>query len=263
VRGERVSAPAKDFRIHCPRCNAEYLDGVETCADCDVQLVDATPQAEARTEDAPASRKDWQFEDVFAAMNPAEIASITSALDASNIDYWVYDQHTNLGLGSTVIPARIVVRKDQAEEARKVLAGLRLSTIREYGSSRAPDLFSAALDLPGESEQADDVATDLPCPTCDALLIEQRTVDGTLRACPECAGIWFDAKELAAYERQLALQNRQATLPAFEPTQTVAVATCPRCATATLEWGAIGTIPAGKCAECQGVFLSIHEDAPR
>lgn len=238
------------------------MDGVETCADCEVPLVDpAAP--ESALEDEAASHADWRFEDVCAPMSPAEIASITSALDAKGIHYWVYDQHTNLGLGSTVIPARIVVRQDQADEARKIIADLKSSTIEPYWSSRIPELFGAALRPLAEATHADDTASDLPCPVCEALLIDWRTVEATLRMCPDCAGIWLDADQLEAYVQLLTSQNPGAAAPAFEPADTSEVATCPSCATTSVEWGTLGTIPAGRCSECKGVFLSVKEEAPQ
>jgi hypothetical protein len=31
---------------HCPRCNAEYVEGITACADCDVALVEGPPLPE-------------------------------------------------------------------------------------------------------------------------------------------------------------------------------------------------------------------------
>ncbi|MCK4905750.1 DUF2007 domain-containing protein [bacterium] len=65
---------------------------------------------------------------VLATSNPGDIAIIKSILDSGGITYFFQGENFNyLGYSSFVAPARLMVKKDQVEEAKEVLKGLKLS----------------------------------------------------------------------------------------------------------------------------------------
>lgn len=252
--------------MYCPQCGAEYQDGVATCADCDVALVVEDPRAVP--EDANLQpRGDWSFEPVYRTTNPAEIAAITSALDAGQIAYYVYDQNTSLGMGSVVIEARIVVRSDQVELAEAILEELSLlDTARNDGDDRGVEpeelrgiaAFSAAVGERGvpDGTPSDDAPDALACPDCGAPLEADGSEGIVKHACAHCSGIWFDAKEFTLYAQSLVPQLAGARLPELVYAQPEEVAPCPVCRQLTLHWGGLADMTAARCQRCKGIFLA-------
>ena len=106
--------------MFCPKCRSEYREGFYTCADCGVDLVDALlqePEIELEFID---------FEEILATYNPADIAFIKSMLEPENITYFFKGEHF-LYLRPLADPVRLMVRKDQAEMAKEILADVDLA----------------------------------------------------------------------------------------------------------------------------------------
>ncbi|HID06573.1 MAG TPA: hypothetical protein EYP10_05430, partial [Armatimonadetes bacterium] len=64
----------------CPKCNAEYVDGVTVCADCGIELVSEPPKREAHQ----AMRKVHDVV-VYATSDPYDARIVQSLLRASGI----------------------------------------------------------------------------------------------------------------------------------------------------------------------------------
>ena len=62
--------------MFCPKCKAEYREGVATCADCLVPLVEELPVA--------SDQQDIDFEEILATHNPGDIAIIKSIPKSKN-----------------------------------------------------------------------------------------------------------------------------------------------------------------------------------
>ena len=62
--------------MFCPKCKAEYKEGVATCADCLVPLVDVLSSA--------VEQQDIEFEEILATYNPGDIAIIKSIPKSKN-----------------------------------------------------------------------------------------------------------------------------------------------------------------------------------
>lgn len=112
--------------MRCPRCDAEYVAGIGVCADCDVPLVDAG---------AAAASFDRHAEPVivFESGHPDRIAIAKSLLISSDIEFMVTGEHVQdlFGYGRfpaasnlVVGPMRVLVARDDAEDATVVLDGL-------------------------------------------------------------------------------------------------------------------------------------------
>jgi hypothetical protein len=104
--------------MHCLECGAQYDGDVTTCPDCRLPLIRDLP---------PLPVPDYVgYEEILGTFNAGNIAIIKSILDAEDITYYFQGEFFNYA-GPLVQPARLMVRKDQAREAREILEDLRIS----------------------------------------------------------------------------------------------------------------------------------------
>jgi hypothetical protein len=93
-----------------------YEEGIHVCSKCGVLLIGAPP---------PEPAPDYvEFEEILATYSAVEIAIIKSLLDPEGIEYYFKSEFFN-ALEPLAQPARLMVRRDQAEEAREILKELR------------------------------------------------------------------------------------------------------------------------------------------
>ncbi len=114
--------------MFCPKCKAEYRQGFHTCSDCHIGLVGRLPlelkPVEPRRKTEPQSKPEFiDYTEILRTYNPADIALIKSLLDAENITYYFNNEHFTYAY-PWVEPARLMVKKDEAEEAREILKEL-------------------------------------------------------------------------------------------------------------------------------------------
>ena len=102
--------------MFCPHCHSEYKKGIDVCSQCGVTLVPELP------EESPPEF--IEFEEILATFNAVEIAIIKSLLDPEGIDYYFKSEFFNY-MEPLAQPAKLMVRKDQADEARQILRELR------------------------------------------------------------------------------------------------------------------------------------------
>ena len=100
----------------CPNCGAEYVGGVNECYDCRIPLVSQMPPRP----------EPLQFQEILRTFNQGDIAVIRSVLEDAEIEYFFRGEIFNL-VDPLIQPARLFVRKDQAEETRELLHGLNVS----------------------------------------------------------------------------------------------------------------------------------------
>ena len=103
--------------MFCPKCGAEYNEGVLKCFDCDIPLVPALPEKR--------QTKDIDFVSVVRTFNPQDIAIIESLLEESGIEYYIQGE-TSITTNPLIDPANVMVVKAQADEARELLKDLDL-----------------------------------------------------------------------------------------------------------------------------------------
>jgi len=116
----------KRKELICPQCRAEYVSGIEKCADCHIPLV---PYIPAKHEKAL-----HDYVEVLSTYNASDVAVIKSLLNAEKIKCQFRGEIFNL-TWPLVQPVRLFVKEDQAEAAKKLLKGM---PIRFTGVSPAP-----------------------------------------------------------------------------------------------------------------------------
>jgi len=116
--------------MFCPNCKAEYREGFAVCDDCNVALVDELP---------PEPEKEFvDYDEIVTTFNPAEIALMKSLLDGENITYFFHGENF-VQMTALAVPAKLMVKKDQAETARELLKDLKLSLLSEGNGVDASD----------------------------------------------------------------------------------------------------------------------------
>ncbi len=106
--------------MYCPTCRTEYREGFTRCHDCNIPLVNALP-----LEPVPEFT---DFTEVLATYNPGDIAFIRSVLEGEEIDYFFKGGHL-IQIAPLAEPARLMVRKDQAERVRELFSDVHLSYV--------------------------------------------------------------------------------------------------------------------------------------
>jgi hypothetical protein len=99
-------------------CRAEYREGVEICGDCKVPLVAELPL----TQEAEYI----EYVELLSTFNPADIAVIKSILESEGITFYFQGEHF-MHMSPCVLPAKLMVAKENAESARELLQDLKLS----------------------------------------------------------------------------------------------------------------------------------------
>ena len=99
--------------MFCPQCRTQYKEGFYTCKRCGVSLVSELPPGSA-----PGS---LEFEKVLVFLGPGDVAMIKSLLDSEGLAYYIK------GDSPESDDRVLMVRRDQADEAREILKGLKLS----------------------------------------------------------------------------------------------------------------------------------------
>jgi hypothetical protein len=115
--------------MFCPVCRSEYVEGVAECYDCRVPLVKELPN--------PDDEPPLEYEEVLQTYNQGDIAVIRSVLDNEEIQYFIRGEIFNL-VDPLIQPARLHVRKEEAQRARKLLSNLNVTFLGVSAGSGNP-----------------------------------------------------------------------------------------------------------------------------
>jgi hypothetical protein len=109
--------------MFCPECGAEYREGIDRCAECDVALGDEPPpQPEVEFVD---------FVPVLETGDPSLLLVAKSVLESAGIRFCARGEGVQdlfalgrMGTGFNILtgPVRLEVEPDRAEEAKDLLA---------------------------------------------------------------------------------------------------------------------------------------------
>jgi hypothetical protein len=108
--------------MFCPKCRYEYRAGFYVCPDCNTNLVDTLP------EEQPEHTEYAEYAEILFTYNPADVAMIKSLLDAEDITYY-FNAEQFMYVRPLAEPARLMVKKDEAEKAKEILHDLELSIL--------------------------------------------------------------------------------------------------------------------------------------
>ena len=106
----------------CPDCNSEYVEGIYTCPDCGVKLVDYIPPNENIHDN---SLQDVHFISVYTPLNSQEVAIIKMILERENIPHYIKnDRLQGAVLFSIQGPGKmeVFVPEDYAQQTIDLLA---------------------------------------------------------------------------------------------------------------------------------------------
>lgn len=109
--------------MFCPQCGTEYLEGVEKCADCGVELTHSPPQPkdlqENHDNDWPPDIDPEDCEVIPVLNNPALLGVLKSVLESEGIPYFLHGEH--YGMYYTLNSARLIVPKKAVPRVRELV----------------------------------------------------------------------------------------------------------------------------------------------
>jgi hypothetical protein len=113
--------------MFCPRCKAEYREGITRCADCGVDLVEKlTP---------PPVEEGIDFVELLETFNVGDVAMIKSILGGADVPFYFLDENF-LDVRPLVEPARLMVPREQIPYILELLKDLRLTYKGISGAGR-------------------------------------------------------------------------------------------------------------------------------
>jgi len=104
--------------MFCPICRSEYREGFLKCADCDVPLVDEPP--------GKPEHEFHDFVEIMIVFDEAHIPLIKSVFDDAALEYFFQGESSHL-LVPLPLSTRLMVRKEQMEEGKRILHELGLT----------------------------------------------------------------------------------------------------------------------------------------
>lgn len=105
----------------CPKCKSEYVQGIVVCPECGIALVDKLPEEELSEKKIGSI----QYEVLLVTYNASDIPIIKSILDSAGITYYFHGENFIL-VRPLVEPARLMVKKDEIEQAKELLKDLNI-----------------------------------------------------------------------------------------------------------------------------------------
>lgn len=104
----------------CPKCGAEFVEGILECSDCRVKLVHSPPPSPEEKEEP-----ELELVEVRRAPNELEAQIIRGLLESHGIDCTLRGETLRLTHSITVdglAEVRILVRSEDAQKAKNIIA---------------------------------------------------------------------------------------------------------------------------------------------
>lgn len=162
---------------YCPSCHAEYRDGIERCAHCELALVAQLPETDREKSDRLREAAGKGEAARIARATYAEACQMVELLHTRGVDAMVVGDSESCGPGGHCSRFHVAVLPEDIEAAQDVLRDefRRLVEVSEDCQGADPD---ALVDFDAEGQKA--------CPACGA------SFEGTPEECPDC-GLYLGA----------------------------------------------------------------------
>jgi hypothetical protein len=105
--------------VFCPKCRAEYIEGVKICDDCGIALIDILPEENQRNEN-----EYQKLAGVFTTNNSIEANFIKSLLESNGIICFIDNEHLvsiNI-LMSQAVQIKVLVPLLNETKAKEIIA---------------------------------------------------------------------------------------------------------------------------------------------
>jgi hypothetical protein len=104
----------------CPQCSYEYVGGAAECPDCKQALVAQKPS------EKPDDTSDLDLEEIYTLPGLTYAEMVKEALEKEGIQCMLKTDvltasHLNMGVGTFGTDARVLVKKEDAKKALKIL----------------------------------------------------------------------------------------------------------------------------------------------
>jgi len=101
--------------MFCPKCRAEFVNGITVCSDCKVLLVEKLPP-----EPKPEYRK---LTEVFSTWRNIESGFVKSLLESNGINCFIQNPHypSLIPVGSGAVRIKIMVERKDKIKAKKIV----------------------------------------------------------------------------------------------------------------------------------------------
>jgi hypothetical protein len=96
----------------CPKCEAEFVKGIEECPRCLVRLIDHCPKQD-------------EYKELLETDNSVDVSLIKDILDSNGINYYFKGELFNV-VQPWTDPSRLMIREDHLERARTLLRDVKL-----------------------------------------------------------------------------------------------------------------------------------------
>jgi hypothetical protein len=132
----------KEKSMICPQCNAEYIDGILECADCQIPLTEGPgdkqgPKAEW---EGGIFRDDLEYVKIVSLVNLSDILVVKSIFDSEQIEYYIkgWNSYLHKIFG---FEATIFVEVEHEQDARNLIQGLEFNNYRFSTNTDTDDEF--------------------------------------------------------------------------------------------------------------------------
>lgn len=109
--------------MFCPKCKTEYRPGFTRCADCGSDLVDRLPEEPRPIRSGQTG--EVRLVPILQTHDQSDVLSIRMALDSEEIEYVLQGEALS-GLRHSD-PVILLVRQDDVDRVKSILAGVRLN----------------------------------------------------------------------------------------------------------------------------------------
>ena len=115
----------------CPKCKAEYIEGITKCPECNIELVEhLTDVEEGGDEGIP------KIIPVLSTYSHGDVAIIKSILNGAGI-YYYFKGERHLGLVKPwADPAKLMIKEDDKELVKELLKDLHLQSGGWFSNKR-------------------------------------------------------------------------------------------------------------------------------